>query len=399
MISNLRLYNKCIIIIYLLFVCSLHAEKIGYIAVPVADLLLRPIKSRNIAHIYASLFSASPQKGQYACLRGHQGIFNEQVSVTQELDAEVQICLTNCFFETALSMGKQSFYWTLKENIIIPEDFLIPQDLFPEPIRYNEYFSDDQVITLAMPWHDMQTNKVYSVGTRFKRERSLDESDLFGIIYYDYDSKSIKIAQIQKDICLADVSCLSLAERQNLFVTILRRWAKCSNNTIAYVWGGTSWTLPSSNSFSLIEDTIFDTPVAYWVRPHSSVPLSGFDCSGLILRAAQIAGLPYYFKNTTTIMHYLREISDNESVEAGDIIWCPGHVMIVSDVEKNTLVESRGYASGDGKVLEVSLDKRFTTISQYEALKIACLNHTPLKTIGANKNRYYKILKLSSLWE
>ncbi len=62
-------------------------------------------------------------------------------------------------------------------------------------------------------------------------------------------------------------------------------------------------------------------------------PMSGFDCAGIISRAAQMCGIPYYFKNTYTLAHYLKSLSIDTHLQEGDLIWIPGHVMIVSDLK------------------------------------------------------------------
>lgn len=55
-------------------------------------------------------------------------------------------------------------------------------------------------------------------------------------------------------------------------------------------------------------------------------------------------------------------------MENGDLIWTPGHVMIINNLKNNTLVEARGYSSGYGCVHKITLDKVFAEINTYDDL-------------------------------
>src|SRR5205814_4688733 len=97
-------------------------------------------------------------------------------------------------------------------------------------------------------------------------------------------------------------------------------------------------------------------------------PKNGFDCSGVILRAAQIAGIPYFCKNTTTIAQCLTPLKSEQQLREGDLILIKGHVMIVSDITKNLLIEARSYGHGYGKLHEISIDQVFEGIETYKDL-------------------------------
>ena len=107
-------------------------------------------------------------------------------------------------------------------------------------------------------------------------------------------------------------------------------------------------------------------------------PATGFDCSGVILRAAQIAGLPYFYKNTVTILNNLKPLTATDELADGDLIWLPAHIMVVSDVAQQLCIEARHYAHGYGKVHEIPIQKVFGNIPHYAALKQAHLNQTPI---------------------
>ncbi len=113
-----------------------------------------------------------------------------------------------------------------------------------------------------------------------------------------------------------------------------------------------------------------------WECPGAQVPHCGFDCSGLILRAAQIVGLHYYFKNTTTLGLSLEDLEDDDSLQEGDLILMPGHVVIVGDVERNDLIEAAGHGAGFGAVHTISLAKRIAPIKDYARLRAALKDTT-----------------------
>jgi hypothetical protein len=130
--------------------------------------------------------------------------------------------------------------------------------------------------------------------------------------------------------------------------------------------------------------------------------LPGFDCAGLILRAAQCCGIPFFFKNSTTIAHYMRPLQPNETIEEGDILWIYGHVMVVADIRRNTIVEARSHYHGFGKVHEIPLHQEFKGMNTFEDLRKAFFNKQGLERLDASGNvvqkiTQFKILKFSSL--
>ena len=136
----------------------------------------------------------------------------------------------------------------------------------------------------------------------------------------------------------------------------MRQWAKRKEGFIPYVWGGFSFT-----------DTI-KTTSCFLLKDETTSPKTGLDCVGIIARVAQIYGIPYFYKNTTTIKQCLTPLARNSKLMTGDIIWVPGHVMIVADLTNHTLIEARGYDHGYGKVQEIPLNEEFKGINTYRDL-------------------------------
>lgn len=112
-----------------------------------------------------------------------------------------------------------------------------------------------------------------------------------------------------------------------------------------------------------------------------------------------MAGIPFFYKNTVTIAEHLKEIDPNESLQPGDIIWVRGHVMVVANIKRNTIIEARGYDGGYGHVHEIALAKVFKGIKTFADLKKAWLEKQPL--IRLNKagkiQDSFKSVKLLSM--
>jgi len=69
-------------------------------------------------------------------------------------------------------------------------------------------------------------------------------------------------------------------------------------------------------------------------KANQEIAYSGFDASGLILRAAQIAGLPYFYKNSTTALANLHAVLPARLPKEGDILGAVGKglIVVVSDI-------------------------------------------------------------------
>ena len=176
---------------------------------------------------------------------------------------------------------------------------------------------------------------------------------------------------------------LSPSARRQQFVALVRSWAHQANGFIPYVWGGCSFTHTSwPHTFDEIET---DNNQSYFaLKNYLHTPKPGLDCSGLVYRAAQLVGIPYFCKNTFTIEHTLTRLQPGQQLREGDLIVVPGHVMIVSDIANNLLVEARSYHHGHGKVHEIELGKVFKDITSYTDLAAAYSSKAPLYRIDSN---------------
>ncbi|MEX0940731.1 MAG: hypothetical protein WDZ41_05195 [Candidatus Babeliales bacterium] len=376
---------------------------------PVADLLGQPMKqldAKNISKAYQSI-PICGKKGTYACPRIHQLLFNEVVTILEEKNNEVRIQLPNLFFQTNKDNTLYNTYWTLKKNLISFEA-LKKKDInlahIPMPIMYDTQKNEPQkIVTLIDPYKEQKTGLSFSAGTRFIKAKQNQES----IDVYALNPKIMKIITITipQKICI-EPNSLSNQQKQSLFVQLLKQWANKSTGFIPYVWGGCSFmNLCNTDSFSLQESKLYKNEVStFFKRTDIPNPYAGFDCAGLISRATQLCGIPYFYKNTTTLGKNLTPLSPNQKLSAGDLVWLPGHVMVVGDLKKNTIIEARHYSHGYGKLHEIPVNSIFKGINNLAQLQQAFFEKKPLKRLAINQKvvqtiNEFKLLRLASVWE
>lgn len=381
-------------------------DRLAIVIVPVADAARYPFQlldfSKPIEEIYKE-FPFAPEKGKYSCLRMHQLLFNEKIIIKQQLKDEVECEVFNVFYDE--NGKKNRTFWTLKKWVKTHNNLKnhgIDLTKFPEPFTENKDKSLNGTLTLVKPWHDPITNQSYSAGTRFVRNASNDKKNGYSVFIYDINKVEFQESFVEKNNALVKYP-KNLDEFKKLFVRILKNWAN-QQCILAYLFGGCSFiNTYDENNFSFINNKRFGEPVSYWIRYQSEFPFSGIDCSGLILRVAQICGMPYFYKNTNTLINYLDFLKPEETIKEGDLIWYCGHVLIVSDIKNNKVIEAAGYKSGFGKIHEITLNKVFKNINNYSDLVQAYRYNLPLKRLDClgrvtrNINKI-SILKLDNLW-
>lgn len=348
----------------------------------------------------------APDTGAYSCLRIHQLLYNEVVTIVRELPGgEVAVEVPNVFYLDKKGRKRHDF-WMLKKN-------LIPLQRLSETVRTaippvidstdsRDAYSSD-ILTLTAPWYDRTTNQIYSVGTRFVRDQEHDTVKSYAVMVVVPRTKKVVRAHVpKKDAIVTYYQSFHRARR--VFMSLLRSWAHQSKGFIPYVYGGCSFTRPCLlGGYKKVVSKKCALKASFWERPGCTrVPKSGFDCSNMILRAAQIAGLPYYFKNTHALKKFLKPLQKGEPLEEGDLVWYSGHVMVVSDLKKNLLIEAIGYDSGFGRLHEISISKAFSGIKTLEQLRNIYFNKKftyRLKSTGEPWRSIYQItiLKLKSI--
>ncbi len=365
---------------------SAYAEY-GYICVPVADLIAEPFESKtsSISDLYNRI-SLSPERHKDSCTRIHQAIFNEKVKILDYKGEQVYIALTNCY---SVQMPRQAptavKAWTRADWVISITELQkesIDLTIFPEPFCENNQPIHEEVITLIVPWYDPITHKTYSAGTRLITVPSLSKDINYTVILYDYENNKTVYATVPYKAAFP-TSCTLPHERKKAFVELLYYW--CSlEQSIPYVWGGSSFTYTSDSDTVILEEGMsHNNKIAYWNDPTIvKRPYAGFDCSGLLLRAAQIVGIPYFCINSTSVLHTFVPLLREELLEEGDIIWAPGYVSIVGSIEHNELIEAQGYSRGYGNVHAISLEKRFKGITTWDDFIYFYQHRLPLQSLN-----------------
>lgn len=360
---------------------------------PVADLLGEPLH-KNVIQGYKQIPLHTDNTSN--CQRIHQALFNEAVTIIDQTACEYCVEIPNAYFVTQKSTKLQSRYWTLKENCTLLTDDI--QKTIPTPISYKqtEQSRKKSTVVLTQPYHDRIS---FSVGTRFVYCPAESDGDTVTAIRYDFVKKRIIRFNIHRSACRIETEAPCSPETRREMIALIRSWINGSHkNVVPYVWGGCSYVYRYTGKFKrqwndFIESFAYDYPRT------KHTPQTGFDCSCLILRAAQIMGLPFFCKNSFTMSVQLKEVKNYKEVEIGDIIWIPGHVILVADLERNTTIEARGYPHYYGKLQEIPIEEQFQGINSIKQLIEHRNANKPL--VRLNKKGtvvttipHYKILKL-----
>lgn len=372
------------ILFYITSTCiNLFSEEKAVISVPIADLIGQQITTIipdiPAENTYATIAMCGGQiKSSIACPRLHQLLCNDIIEVVKAVDDEVCIRITHAYYLIPSSSQPQVHYWTLKKNITPLDDLIahnIPINHIPEPINFSDthhhILHHPDIVTLTEPHYDPTLHLTFSAATHFVKTPLLGNKkastiEVFAIDYTKMKEYKIKIPCHK---CIVDDHTKTKEERISDYVHLLKKWAHPKKGSIPYVWGGTSFIKPIQSSFKEVTKTGHNGDYSFYeYEKDTQSPKSGFDCSGVILRAAQICGIPYFCKNTTTIAQCLTPLSKEEQLMTGDLILIKGHVMVISDITKNLLIEARSYGHGYGKLHEIPISEVFEGIETYKDL-------------------------------
>lgn len=384
--------KKHIIILLISLFKIISSQEKAVVIKPIIDLLPTQMTYIFDSTDHYSKIGLSPalSNNLKCCARVHQALFHEIINIIRTEEKEVLVELPFIFYQLPNNPKKNNSFWTLKENLKLLRD-----------IKDKEKLPINDFLTLAFPFTDSQGQK-YSVGTKFTYQ-ILDNSHYL-IYLYDSKAECFKEEVIEKKYCITSQynNHLPFDKKRSNFIKILKKWANPKNGFIPYVWGGTSFCdLCYDTEFEKYESNYNGSKITYFKYPHYNKSVkSGFDCSGLIMRATQIVGIYFPYKNTSTIAQNLKILTANDQIVNGDLIFIPGHIIVTSDIDHNLCIESRGYTdNGNGRVQEISLNKLFQGINNFEELKEAFFNKKALKRLDRNGNIFqvipsYKILKL-----
>lgn len=374
-----------------LHICTLYTQNLGLVIHPVADLIGQPVAKTG--RTYANLPVAGSAE---MCPRMHQLLFNETVEILKESGDEYYVRVPNLFYVTAQNNKQHNLYWTDKKAIL-PYNCLNnnPNNNFiPKPIDFlNKHKEIQPIVTLSKPFYNKVFNVTFSAGTRFVAH---PPHTRFAYTVSAWHPQQQTIITIQIPKSHAVLQCERTPdEARSLFIELLKTWAH-TKGFIPYVWGGCSFTYTHPAKSALNKQTT-GTNIIYTVQGDNNTQKHGFDCAGLIARAAQAAGIPYYYKNTATLATYLKPVKTLCDLKEGDLIWIPGHVMAVANLQKNSLIEARHYSQGYGKVHEIALNKIFKGINTYKDLFYAIELGSTLERLDAKAHVAQTITQIKIL--
>jgi len=385
--------------------CNSTKTRYALVIKPVAD-LIGQTSSNSFINDKIPL-SPINKKDSNSCPRLHQLLFNEVVKIVSETTDETLIETQNAYYQASINGTKQNKFKTLKKNLI-SLDHLVKHksDIkkIPNPIQYFNTLTDmSNIITIIGPFYDSVTNKTYSAGTRFVKFS--ENEDFYFIYIYNSARHTFEETKIRKKLCLINQNYLNKKQQISNFVKLVKKWANLKSGFIPYVWGGSSFcTIYTDPNFIEKKMVVHKKELNYYdFNGYQTWPKQGFDCSGMIFRAAQICGMPFYFKNSTTIAQNLKLLTRDDEIENGDIIWIPGHVIVITDVKNNLLSEATDYSSGHGRVRETNLQNYFKNIDNYKQLKDVLFEKKLLQRLNKNGNIFqtinnFKILKINSIY-
>lgn len=351
--------NKRWIIIPILITSTtlICADQEAVCIVPVADLMGGQLGEHEPDHqaCYDTLVMDGPCE---SVKRIDQLIFNERVTIVQMSGDECHIRVPEHYYCSRTNAALHNDYWTLTKNLAaldLLDDHTIVPDL-PDTSATN-------IVCLRAPFHDYKNYRLYSIGTRFVLDDRQDSDDYYRVRVCTKQLHNSHL-YIPKKSCI-NTSVLNEDEKIQQFLTMLNELACPESGCVPYVLGGCSYVKPYSHKRTL---STCNSKTLVNANPVSHTSHSGFDCSGLVVHIAQTAGLPWFLKNSSAMHHYLKPLTPEELVENGDLIFIPGHIMIVADKNKPSLIEARTRLHGYGCVHCIPFNHEFKGINTLDDL-------------------------------
>ncbi len=370
--------------------------------VPVANLATEPLSKRfpHETFPYEKL-PTTFKSGIDSCPRLHQLLFNERVNIVKKQGNDVMVEVPYLFFQTSPKGQKINRYWSDARYFMPMKTANRYQPWVPDPIDFNNPTSVRQsgICTLTRPFYYCPTDKTYSAGTRFITSDKDNTALLF-----DPVAKELLHAPIPASYRVQDSKLKTPQQRQRFFIQLLKQWVHNAHGKIPYVWGGCSHNFQYPTLDYAVKAHTYKNKVHFNYCLQGNYPAcdSGFDCTGLVLRAAQIAQIPYFYKNTTTVGFNLKPLKANQMIENGDLILFPGHIIVISDINKNLVIEARSKRDDYGYIHEIPLNEVFRCIQTYADLRKSYLAQEKLERLGESGKTLshvpIKIMKLNSAW-
>jgi hypothetical protein len=356
----------------LLHICTQNLEYQGARAV-IIDPVVDMSSSFPLPH-------QSPYAGQeVACRRANQGLYGEVVECVRVITDIVKIEYGKVVYGYGPAGQPYKTMWMPKNSLKLLKQ-VAPRLLSMIPMDEK---SNQQKLVLARPWQQ------YSVGTCFVRAVEHDTQESYGVYIPNFVEGTYAVELIPHYRCTV-VEKRTTEEMRALFLQLLfdlideATQNELHDGVVPYVWGGCSFITPNER------DDFFHDQGA-WYRSGGQGVCMGYDCSGLIWRIAQCAGITFPWKVSALIGQSCRQVSSDDPLENGDIVWFAGHAMVVADIENNIVLEAVGYSSGFGCVHAIPLHKRFAHIQTYADLLVAHYDQKEIELLDSRGNEIKKV--------
>lgn len=338
---------------------------------PVTDLFPDKLScyGENYGKHYVAPISGCSSK--YDCRRSAQALFNEVVKICDycEETGEIEILCTQMLYGISKEELRPLKFWTLKKNLCFLVDLKekgVDTSCFPIPVTYEkpESLHSGNTLVLTWPWHDKETNKIYSLGTRFVRVSNKDSSKTFCIKIFNSKNFTVLENFLPKKIARVCEKKISAKERISKFVELLKILANTNDGIIPYVWGGRSFTKKfEDEKYSKVKGKFFSCKINYWLRKKiKERPYVGFDCSSLVMNTTQLFGIPYFYK-TSSVAFSCAPATESNSLRDGDIVVFNGHMFVIVDAKNSKMVDTTGYSTFLGRIRIIDL-KNFLNDSE-----------------------------------
>jgi hypothetical protein len=312
-------------------------------------------------------------------LRISQALYNQVVYVLEEHAMYVKIWIPGVRYDKDFQPLKNSF-WALKSCVQPLQDLCKSvKQAIPD-----ETYGVGNTIVLTYPWKD------YSIGSRFVYIPHQSDTTKFTILKPDFTKNKVAVAVVPREYAITEIM-LTPKKQRRLFIQILESLLYRLGSTygvayeIAYVWGGSSFVQPYRKNCVVYQGNDIQRESL-----SRSFVATGFDCSSLVMRIAQIVGIHFPWKTTVMMHHALQKVAHRSQLQVGDLIWMPGHVMIVSNIEKHEVIEARGYKSGYGRLHKMQLEQLFDHVKTYDDLFALSDKNKQIVLKDKNGNFYLK---------
>jgi cell wall-associated NlpC family hydrolase len=365
---------KQIFFCILITLCT-YAEQ-AIISKPVSDLYGNPYKST------APLAYAQQRADGTLCPRLHQLLYHDVVEILQTDKDYSYVRVPDFWYQTHGATERNCCFW-IRTDDLVHKNKLSPHDWCNLTGMHGS--PPEAYITLIAPWYAHTLRTTFSVGTRFSLNTTTPHANYYSVYALHPNTLTVHTLRIPRKFAY-EPTAHTLQERLAYYQQLISQWSR-SAKIVPYVWGGCSMQHichdTQYHAFHVGDNCIYR-------RTAEPVQKTGVDCAGLIMLAARTAGLPYPLKNTTTIVRNGAPTTA-AALEVGDILWVPGHVMLIVDPHKGLLLEASHYTYGVGHVRMVHVSKLFKDIRSFTDIEQALAQKKSLQRLNRDGNVYQEI--------